>query len=481
MCSLENSHYSRLLETYQRKENSVFDEYRSGYKKTLNISDYAKNDSYWSLEKFEDYYYFFEKCCKEKKITIINPSTNRSISTDIYFITAEGNYYGFPNLICNYCFMEENIILGISLGTGELGMFCGFIYLIDYNIKKINRYSHCEYRQYYSEEYTDSLFKTKEKIKNMNIDNIPIKIKTIHGCYINTSSHNYFNDFTGVYIMNRMGFKNIIDEVVIGPNDSLNIENILKENHNNINIINVDNVFDYNNLIGRGVFFRYNHFYITNNCALYFKECLEKNFTLPSNTIEDIENIKNNYGPIFTFHLRVGSHGLVSCDTIISETINNLIEIYPNAFFIFDGWHSFSKLENKNHRHSAWNNDTYDSLATEYNSTVNLIITKLNTNNYRSIIGCNIYNSIKYSEIVNFGINFNTTANIMNWTLKIPGITFGRTYIDHLKGLDHAIAEDFPKMEYFTDGITFFKDNGTVKFSIESSTILNKVIQNFII
>jgi hypothetical protein len=467
---------------YERKEDTVFDEYRNGFQKTSQISYYVKtnwNNTYFSLQQYEDYYYFFEKCCKEKKITIINPLTNKPMSTDVYFITTIGNYYGFPMLICNYYFIEEDFILGISLGTAELGMYTGFVYLIDYNNNNMNIFLHI-YVENYTNEYTDSLFYMKENIKKMNMDNIPIKIKTIYGLYCASSGHNYFNDFTGIYVMHKMGFKNIIDDVVIGPNDSLNIENILKEEHDNIRIINVDNVFDYNNQVGRGVFFSYNHFYISNNCALYFKECLGKNFTLPSNVLTDIEYIKNNYGPIFTFQLRIGSHGLVSCDTVISETINSLIKIYPNAFFILDGWHCNTKLENKkSHRHSVSNNDTYDSLKTDYNNMVNSLISKLDTNNYRSIIGCNIYTSIKYSEIVNFGINFNTTSNIMNWTLKIPGITFGRTNIYHLKGLDDAIAEDFPKIEYFTDEITFFKDNGTDKFSIESFTIVKKVIQTF--
>jgi hypothetical protein len=314
----------------------------------------------------------------------------------------------------------------------------------------------------------------------MNVDDIPIKIKTIYGCYAYSLGHNYFNDFTGIYIMYKMGLKNMIDEVVIGPNDNLNIENILKEQHNNINIIKEDNVFHYNNLIGRGVFFRYSHFYITNNCALYFKECLERNFTLPSNTLSDIEYIKNNYGPIFTFHLRVGnSSGLVSCDTVISETINSLIKIYPNAFFILDGWYSYKKLKNRSHKCSILNNDTYDILTNEYENISKLIIQNINTDSYRSLIGLELISSIKYSEIVNFGIYFNTTANITTWTLKIPGITFGRTHVDHSKGLDDVIAEDFPKMHYFTDGITFNSDNDVHTFSIESSTIVEKVIQNF--
>jgi hypothetical protein len=331
------------------------------------------------------------------------------MTTDIYFITAEGNDYGFPNLICNYCFMEENVILGVLLGTGNTGMFCGFVYLIDYNINKIKAFSHCSYPQYYTKEYTDLLFNMKEKIKEMNVHDIPIKIKTIYGLYAHTTVHNYFNDFTGIYTMYKMGFKNMIDEVVIGPNDSLNIENILKEQHNNIHIIKEDNVFHYNNLIGRGVFFRYSHFYI-----------------------------KNNYGPIFTFHLRVGnSSGLVSCDTVISETINSLIKIYPNAFFILDGWYSYKKFENKSHKCCYLTNDTYDILSNEYETISKSIISKINTDNCRSLIGLELISSIKYSEIVNFGIYINSTAHIITWTLKIPGITFGRINIDHSKIVIH--------------------------------------------
>ena len=84
--------YSLILEKYEKKQNTVFDEFRNGFQKTLKISEYAKrhsvsNNPYWSLESFEDYYYFFEKSCKEKKITIKNPFTNKLMSTDIYFIT----------------------------------------------------------------------------------------------------------------------------------------------------------------------------------------------------------------------------------------------------------------------------------------------------------------------------------------------------------------------------------------------------------
>jgi hypothetical protein len=465
--------YSLILEKYEKKQNTVFDEFRNGFQKTLKISEYAKRDSvsnnpYWSLESFEDYYYFFEKSCKEKKITIKNPFTNKLMSTDIYFITSEGNYYGFPNLICNYCFIRENIILGISLGTAELGMFCGFLYLIDYNTNSILRFSHCDYPIYYSKYYTDYLFNMmNETIKNLNIDDIPIKIKTLYGLYTSSHSHNYFNDFTGIYVMNKMGFS-IIDEVVIGPNDNLKIENILKEQYSNIHTIKVDNVFDYHNVVGRGVFFRYNHFYITNNCALYFKECLSKNFKLQLNTLSDIEYIKNNYRFIFSFHLRVGSCEMINQDIVISETINSLLTLHPKSFFIFDG---FFGNENQN-KILSLKGETYSELLEKYKKTVDSIIGKIHTTAYRSIIGECINTSIKYSEIVHFGIYMNTSSEIDLWTYNTPSMFFGRKNIDHSKNMYEVIRENAIPNNFFNDGITFFNEN----FSIESSTIVNKVI-----
>jgi len=469
-----------LIEPFNKRENTVFDEIKNGWVKTLPNSNYGGTSGYWCLDPFENYYYFLEKCCNDKKITIINPSTKLPISTDIYFLTTQGENWGIPTLICNYCFMEENIILGLSLGTGDHGMFSGFLYLIDFNNKKYKTLSHCEYPECYNNEYLTKLFNFKNTLDQNELSNIPLKIKTIYG-YYTSPVHQYFNTFTGAYVLNKMNF-NKIDELIVGPLDLYKVKLILKEQNNEMIITKKEKIFDLNFLIGKGIFFSYNHFYITNNCSQFFKEKIDKYIPISIDTQKDIENIKKKYNPIFTIHLRGGAHKMSNQDIIISETISGLIKEYPNSFFIFDGYFGVDEEDKNTDLIVSCSNETNGYLVYEYKSIVEKILANINLNTYRSLIDLGINNSLKYSEICDFGIYCNSTYQVILWSCNIPGIFFGRTNIDHFKSIDIVVKEDVAPVDYFTEGVLFVTPDATTEFcsyKINSSTIINKVNSNF--
>ena len=215
------------------------------------------------IKFYENYFYFIENIIKDKKLCIKNPLTNDTIITNKYFIlTYPSIFKNVPNTICNYYFVEEDIVLGVDLGTGSNGLFARFMYLILFkdniiyqlpnlddiiiNNKKINTI------------ILDKINLYKKKIIDTDFSNIKSNINTIY-CSHNNIGHHIFNDITGLYILYNSDLVKNIDNVFIGPYDFFNIKKYFVNNKNNV----IDtNITDLDGVIGKGILFKYNHFFI---------------------------------------------------------------------------------------------------------------------------------------------------------------------------------------------------------------------------
>jgi hypothetical protein len=302
------------------------------------------------------------------------------------------------------------------------------------------------------------------------IDNNDIKVKTIYGYQINIG-HNIFNEYTGLFILDCMKLVKYIDEVIYGDFDPFNIENYFLKN--NIKISNELDINKYNNYIGRGVIFKYNHHFISHNCVDFIKNNLIK---YNVNRIEnDINKIKQHY-PIINIVLRCGNRMLKNQDIIISDFINKIVYKYPNSYFYFDG---FMKNKNNNCKLS-FNNYDYDLLNNDYTTLVNSIINKINIKNYTSLINLYPYEIIKYLEIATIAIyNCGSGCITSGWLCNVPGIQYGVPHIKIYEEMDTYIKEDMCKLEY-NDEITYNKYTNSEDFDFNINFDLSEKIDKLI-
>jgi hypothetical protein len=251
--NFNNSNYS----------NKIFDEYKL-HRLNNNIEP---SDAYTNYDIHTDYLFFLDQSINNKKISINCPITNNIISSDIYFINIiHINNFKIPYCICNYIF-DNYIILGIGLGSGKGAMETRILYIYSIIHKKI----------YYNwPEYDKSLFIEKNvpiiidfynKIKLENYiekNNINTsKIMSIYGFMANLG-HYLFNDISGLYLLEYYDMISKIDRIYFGNNDNYFIKEYIKNKYPNIEIIekNDDYISFMDGYIGKGVCFKYNHFFI---------------------------------------------------------------------------------------------------------------------------------------------------------------------------------------------------------------------------
>ncbi len=422
------------------------------------------------------YLSWFIDCIKNRKISIISPITNTIIYTDKYFITNNLDNENTLYSICNYYFDNEEILVGLGLGTGNHPQEAHIVYV--YCIRENNlMYDWINYPiQYFKNRlFVKVLYIFNNIIKKHNFDNMDNKISTIYG-YMYNMAHQLFNDYTGLYLIDYNNIAINIDEIIFGNHDVYYIKNYFKK-FKNINIIDNDNIKNIEK-IGRGVFFKYNANYILDNTISFLKNNLiadvnnniYKDFNYEYEKI-NADFIKKKYYPIFNIVLRNGSYTMVDQEITISKLINLLIEKYPNAFFYLDGF-----IKNSNDvnffievDHSKKIND----ICYNYLETSDKIIKNVNTKNIKSLINTNILHLITHIENCDYGIYILGSAACNSvWICKIPGIQFGRSKIKIYEHMDKLIRENTPDINYYDDNITYNDDNS---FIINEKTIFDLI------
>ena len=377
-------------------------------------------------------------------------------------------------IIANYYFHEEDLILGIGLGTGIGAMETQILYLINFNKYNIyynwNNYSLNNFKN----KIIENIIKNKDKIKFRDFSNLKKVNITIYG-YQNNLGHNLFNDISGLFILDHFNINKYLDKVIMGNHDNFYINKYF-EKYSNITIDkSIKDLKIMNNNVYRGIIFKYNHFFLSNKCINFLKNHLEYNFNLDFNHVHEINYIKENYYPIIHIVLRIGNDCMLNQDIIISEIINKLTIIYPKIFFYLDGLCSSLNIDDNDHIGRGSCVKTFKNLKEDYINLVKSIDIKTNTKNYKNLINYEVSILIKYLEISTYSIlQLSSISCLSGWICNIPGIQFGRKNIKIYEKIDSNIKENITKIKYISENIDFFENN----YSITSDNII-ELLPNF--
>ena len=264
--SHKTSNLNEILPNIELPKYDLFNEINN----SANISKQKYGDyliPLSNLENHELYFHLIKNACDNKKMIIRNPmfleyNQPEIISSDIYFIDT-GIYD--KDFIFNYYFEKENIVFGLFSGSGTTGLSIGPAYIIYFNNNKVLSFYNALIEKF-NELINTVLPKLYNIIKNINIEQInnetPL-IRTFEG-YNHGLFHTCATFLNGIYIMDQIGIKNEINEIIIGPNDPFLIEEYYKNKYNNINIIKGQQFIDWNSKIYKGIIFKYSHYHIIN-------------------------------------------------------------------------------------------------------------------------------------------------------------------------------------------------------------------------
>lgn len=449
------------------------------------------------LDERELYFHFVKSMCDNKKMIIRNPlyleyNQPEILSSDVYFIT---RYMDTPtqhgnqtpvyvvDLIANYYFEKENIVVGIFLGTGDVGLDITLSYIIYFNQSKILLFHHLNER-YDIPAIPYYLPNIYNIIKNMNIESIrdetPL-VRVMEG-YTAGLFHGLCSFVTGVYIMDTVGIKNNIDELIIGQHDPYLLEKYYKNKYENINIIKGLRIEDWlTPKLYKGVLFKYGHFHATNNYATFIKSYINKVMPIDDIYQSEIMHIKNNFYPIFSINLRCVECQIENQDIVISEVINKLKEIYPKSFFLIGGFlgdYNEELLNNLNVRIGGLTLNNYSFFLNEYEKTFTSIKNKVNHEDIKSLLNLKINNVLEYVKNVNFSIHMNAGyASIESILYNIPSTYFGTCWNEHNRNLWYVSVENYTEpILIYPPNITFISGGKPIEeftARISSNTIVD--------
>lgn len=458
----------KLLNHIKLIENTATNKIK---KNIVNPDSKITNPNYNNL-----YLSWFNDSINNRKISIISPMSGKIIYSDKYFITNNIGNENTKYSICNYYFDEEEILLGLGLGTGNHPQEAHILYV--YSIKKNNIFY--EWWNYSFEEFKNKLFLKilmifNNVVKNYNFELVNNKITTIYG-YMHNMGHMLFNDYSGLYLLDSINISAKIDEIIFGNHDVYYIKEYFQQ-FKNINIVN-NNDIENIETIGKGVCFKYNNNFILDDTITFLKNNLETIFRNNIDISLNYENEKNNaelirqtHYPIFNIVLRKGDYEMNNQVITISNLINLLIQKYPNAFFYLDGF--VKNPDNSNILIGINHNIDIIKITNDYLELSNEIIKNINTQNVKSLINTNILHLVTNIQNCNYGIyTLGSAACNSVWICKIPGIQFGRSCIKIYEIMDKLIRENMPNINYFNYGISY-DQNGN--FNIQAETIYNAI------
>jgi hypothetical protein len=452
-------------------ENTIFDEYKN-YFKNNNIHYF---DDYYNLDIHRNYFFWLKRSIEEKNIKIRSPFSNNIISTDIYFITLQDtDIMREPYSSCNYYFLEENLIVGIGLGSGLGAMSCSrILYIIDlFNNRIIYNWIDNDFKNFkeimlvkiynfISTQYLD-LYNKNEFI-----------ITTIYG-YMNNLGHNLFNDITGLFLIDHFNVTNHINNVIIGKYDPYHIYNYFKDKNIHIDSSH-ENIQYLDKTCGKGIFFKYNHYFISDKCIFFLKDYLLRLNDNREIIKDEIDNIKKKCYPIFNIVLREGGYKIRNQNEYLTYTINNILKIFPNAFFFFDGFCRNKNLDEESYIGASPSIIKVKDVINEYNNTFDAIIKNINTDNVKSLINKNSYEIIEFLSICDFTLyNIGSSCTISGWICNIPGIQYGRDRVSIYENMDRNIKQNNPHIIYLDNFYDYIDINNF------SNIVINKINEKFL-
>ena len=322
------------------------------------------------------------------------------------------------------------------------------------------------------------------EVKDYLLNNILIEKKSnafMFGFSVNIG-HSYWNDLSGFKFIVDMGMLKYIDKIIIGPYDYYYIKDYLIKNGFN-NIISEHQLENINHICENDFLFKYNDMFMYES----LKKFTIENISEYNNEIEEeINYVKKSYYPIITFNLRGVYRNLYNQEEVISSIINNLLLIYPNMYILFDGY-----IVNDNTNLSFFKSEGIESnqdlFNKSYYSIVNSIIEKINKTNFKSLIGTNLFNQLKWLDISSYGLmqlgagSFNYT-----WTMNKKCIYVGRNSSVNDAVLIHTyhdfiFRENRDFTTYINPNIVDFTSFPNHQFGIDFQTILYFMFRDLIL
>jgi hypothetical protein len=443
--------------------------YLSYNKIRLNLPDFKEHndyyksynlgiEAYWGNYKlFREHLEFINTSINNKYITIKDPVTNKDISTDLYFIVlSEPNVLGYNSFICYY-FRNKNIILVSPTGSGLHPMNVAEFSLINFNVSKIfSMYSHgCLIDDF----AYDKILKVKKRLDDMDVNefntlmDMPVEIKTFYG-FSNNIGHQIFNDYTGLYLLQKTNIFASTDKFIIGPHDCLNFKEYFNYYFPTKQCIIHDDITSYDNYIGRGVLYKYNYNLVSYKTSKFIKSSIFYNnlLTISPSIKENIITLRKHPGLKLLIIIREGSRNLLDQKNQIVKLIDLIKKHFKHAKIILGGFVCDNK--SKDTTPVGYFNQSYTDINDLYMKTSNYIVNNsIHKNDIININGLTFNESLLISNECNFGLyTHGSGATIGAWVCRIPGITFGFHDMNRYKGMDPKICETSKDLlVYLTD------------------------------
>lgn len=479
-----------------------------------NIYDYDRNIPQEYLEKFEDYNnkninnlnidYMKKNLNKEMlsntifeqlipqdtfrykylKLMTIDVILNKSLSfkclkTNTILRTSKSIYYLSPLIDCvsaNYDDIniyifdnsEDPFIVAMGNGSNHMVLHTSILFVYYYKSKELYNLNSLNH---WLKNFSTIVKELNNTLINNNYINKKI-ISFMFGYSVNIG-HTYWNDLSGFKFLVDMDLLKYIDKFIIGPYDYYNIKKyLIKQQYTNI--YNENNIENIDELCKNDFLFKYNEMFMYENLKTFTIE----NFNEANEImVSEIEDIKNKYYPIVTFNLRGIYRNLHNQEEIISSIINYLLLVFPNMFVLFDGYvvNNETNLDFFKSEGIKSNSKMFDE---SYNNIVNSIINKINTKNFKSLIGTTIYEELKWLDISHYGLmqlgagSFNYT-----WTMNKKCLYVGRNnYVNESLLIhtyhDFIFRENRDFTTYINPKMVDFNSHPNSEFAIDFETIL---------
>ena len=445
----------------------VFDEYNL-YFNANNII----GDDYWcNRTRYRDCFNYIATNINNQQVSIIHPITKQIMESDFYFfVTSELNVIGH-DLFCCYYFKGSNIIL--TSITGGIGLMNSNEYaLIHFESKTI----YYTYVLNVSEYVLNKIILKKKEIDDLNdyehfLRTIPKETITFYGHH-NNIGHQIFNEYSGIYIIQKTKIFNNTDKIILGPNNALHFNEYFSKNYPDLNIVETNNINSFDNICGRGIVYKYNHHFVSEDMKLYLYNNIINNnlISMSEESKLIIQNLNKNAIKLLII-LRCGSRNMVDQENTICDFIKMFKNDYPESTIILSGF------TNNNHKYDELNvgyfNQSYNDIKNQYIDTANSIIQKSEISDIYNINDFNFKETFIISKICNFSIYQHGSAScIPAWLCNVPGIAIGFHDVNRYISIDKYINQ-YNNLYYLTE-------NNIIKHNITCDHIYTFKINTYL-
>ncbi len=319
----------------------------------------------------------------------------------------------------------------------QLSSYMDFFYIIYINKKLIIEINYSTAgHEYYLLNILNILFFNNNTISS---NNGLIKKYIFVGFNLNVG-HYLWNELSGLsFFLEDSTYHDLIDGIVIGPNDHFNIKDYLTKTYN-FNLLSFQDIYGkvyyncYKELNCIPLFI--NSFYINNNVKKMFT--IEQRRSNNTNVIE------------LCFDLRTFRRCLINQDLFYKFIIEHLLNDpdFTNYTFIINIYGVFSTQIDENHKEIIDQNNLFNNIS-NYSTNNRITFNNLIGKPVNELIATFIHNKISLTTIGT------SISNICNWIYNVKCITFGPKESYVWKNIHHTILKKYNfiylPIEYITE------------------------------